>query len=161
MLQIECTDIIQEAWGNVGVDRDGLAAIQEKIKACGADLMAWGSSITDPKTMAIKETQKQLDRLNEAELTEASKAEFLSLSKKMDELLQKQEIYWAQQSRINWLKHGDRNTKFFHAKASQRRRKNFIKGIRNSQGQWVENLEEVVQVASDYFDNLFQAGVGD
>ena len=43
--------------------------------------------------MAIKETQKQLDRLNEAELTEASKAEFLSLSKKMDELLQKQEIY--------------------------------------------------------------------
>ena len=99
--------------------------------------------------------------MNEAELTEASKAKFLSLSKKMDELLQKQEIYWAQQSRINWLKHGDRNTKFFHAKASQRRRKNFIKGIRNSQGQWVENLEEVVQVTSDYFDNLFQAGVGD
>ena len=79
----------------------------------------------------------------------------------MDELLQKQEIYWAQQSGINWLKHGDRNIKFFHAKASQRRRKNFMKGIRNSQGQWVENLEEVVQVASDYFDNLFQAGVGD
>ena len=25
----------------------------------------------------------------------------------------------------------------------------------------MENLEEVVQVASDYFDNLFQAGVGD
>ena len=56
MLRIECADIIQEAWGNVGVDRDGLAAIQEKIKACGADLMAWGSSITDPKTVAIKET---------------------------------------------------------------------------------------------------------
>ena len=99
--------------------------------------------------------------MNEAELIEASKAEFLSLSKKMDELLQKQEIYWAQQSRINWLKHGNRNTKFFHAKASKRRRKNFIKGIRNSQGQWMENLEEVVQVTSNYFDNLFQAGVGD
>ena len=68
------------------MDRDGLVA-------CGADLMAWGSSITDPNIVAIKKTQKQLDRLNEAELTEASKAEFLSLSKKMDELLQKQEIY--------------------------------------------------------------------
>ena len=33
----------------------------------------------------------QLDRLNEAELTEASKAEFFSLSKRMNELLQKQE----------------------------------------------------------------------
>ena len=102
-----------------------------------------------------------MDRLNEAKLTKASKAEYLNLSKKLDELLQKQEIYWAQRSRINWMKHGDRNTKFFHAKASQRRRKNYIRGIRNSQGQWVENLEEVVQVALDYFDNLFQVGVGD
>jgi len=52
----------------------------------------------------------------------------------MDELLQKQEIYSAQRSRINWLKHGDRNTKFFHAKASQKRRKNYIRGMWNSQG---------------------------
>ena len=53
--------------------------------------MAWGSLITDSDTIAIKEIQKQLDRLNEAELTEAFKAEFFSLSKRMDELLQKQE----------------------------------------------------------------------
>ena len=72
-----------------------MAEVQEKIKACGEELMAWGSPITDPNTIAIKEIQKQLDRLNEAELTEVSKAEFLSLSKRMDELLQKQEIYWA------------------------------------------------------------------
>ena len=93
LLRAECADVIYEAWGNAGVDRDGLAAVQETIKACGADLMAWGSLITDPDMVAIKETQMQLDRLNEAKLTEASKAEFLSLSKKMDELLQKREIY--------------------------------------------------------------------
>ena len=58
MLRAKCADVIQEAWGNAGVDRDGLATIQEKIKACGADLMACGSSITDPDTVAIKETQK-------------------------------------------------------------------------------------------------------
>ena len=94
-----------------------------------------GSPIIDPDTIAIKEIQKQLDRLNEAELTEDAKAEFLGLSKMMDDLLQKQEIFWAQRSRINWLKHGDRNTKFFHAKATQRRRRNHIRGIRNTHGQ--------------------------
>ena len=58
MLRAECVDVIQEAWGNVGMDKDGLAVLHEKIKACGVDLMAWGSSITDPDMVAIKETQK-------------------------------------------------------------------------------------------------------
>ena len=89
LLCTECEEIVQEAWGNTGEERVGLAAIQEKIKVCGAELMAWGSPITDPDTIAIKETQKQLDRLNEAELTEELKAEFLGLSKKMTDLLQK------------------------------------------------------------------------
>jgi len=62
----------------------------------------------------------------------------------MDELLQKYEIFWAQRCRINWLKHGDKDTKFFHAKAIQRRNKNHISGIQNAHGQWVENLEKVV-----------------
>ena len=51
--------------------------------------------------------------------------------------------------------------KCFHAKATQRRNKNHIRGIQNAHGQWVENLEEVVEVASTYFDNLFHAGMGD
>ena len=59
------------------------------------------------------------------------------------------------------MKHGDRNTKFFHSKATQRRKKNHIRGIQNAHGQWVEELEEVVEVASDYLDNLFSAGVAD
>ena len=38
------------------MDKDGLAVLHEKIKACGVDLMAWGSSITDPDMVVIKET---------------------------------------------------------------------------------------------------------
>ena len=56
---------------------------------------------------------------------------------------------------------GIRILNFFQAKATQRRRKNYIRGIRNTQGQWVEKLEEVVKVASTYFYNLFHVGVGD
>ena len=51
-----------------------------------------------------------------------------------------------------------KNTKFFHSKATQQRRKNHIKGIKNAQDQWVEELEDVVKVASDHFDNLFCVG---
>ena len=59
------------------------------------------------------------------------------------------------------MKHGDRNTKFFHSKATQRRKKNHISGIQNAHGQWVEELEEVVEVATNYFNNLFSVGTAD
>ena len=81
--------VVQEAWGRAGEDRLGLASVQEKIKLCEAELLAWGSSSTDPYIRAIKDLQKKLDFLNEAEPTEAAKAEYLELSKRMDKLLQK------------------------------------------------------------------------
>ena len=128
---------------------------------CGAELLSWGLARIDSDVEAIKETQKRLNRLNEEEVSETSKAEYLELSKKMDELLQKQENYWAQQSRVSWMKHGDKNTNFFHSKATQRRRKNHIRGIKNAQGQWVEEIEDLVEVASYYFHTLFHAKAGD
>ena len=150
-----CEATVKEAWDSELVVEQGLASTLRKIQVCGSELMKWGSARTTPDVEAIKQIQKRLDSLNEGEMTSDSKAEYLELNKKMDQLLQKQEIYWAQRSRLSWLQHGDKNTKFFHSKASQRRRKNHIWGIKNNQGQWVEELEEVVAVASDYFENLF------
>ena len=95
------------------------------------------------------------------EPTELSKAEFLRVSKALDELLVKQEIFWAQRSRISWLKYGDKNTKFFHSKATQRRRRNHIQGVKNSDGIWVEEMEEIANVAITYFENLFNPGACD
>ena len=137
----------------------GLPSIKNKIQACGLELLGWDSA--KPDEVAIKELQKRLDRLNEAKNTEENKAEFLEVSKQMDDLLQKQEIYWAQRSRISWMKTRERNTKFFHSKATQRMKKNHISGIQNAHGQWVEELEEFVEVATNYFNNLFSAGAAD
>ena len=60
------------------------------------------------------------------ETIEVSRVELLGVSKTLDDLLLKLEIFWAQRSKVFWLKHGDKNTKIFHSKASQRRRRNHI-----------------------------------
>ena len=58
----------------------------------------------------------------------------------------REEIMWNQRSRALWIKYGDRNTKFFHATANNRQRKNRIEGISDSEGG-----EEVKDVIFKYF----------
>ena len=111
--------MVKDAWDMGGEREEGLALIKEKIKFCGEELQAWGSSKSKPNEAAIKTLQNRFEVLNSAEVvTEDSKAEYLSVSKQLDDLLLKQEIYLAQWSRIPWLKHGDKNTKYFHSKTS-------------------------------------------
>lgn len=58
-------------------------------------LRAQGSSKADPNDEDIKQLQKRMDKLNTEEITEDSRAEFLEVSKTLDGLLLKQEIFWA------------------------------------------------------------------
>lgn len=135
-----------------------LALLKQKIQICGEQLRAWGSSKANPNNEEIKKLQNRMERLNMEEITEDSKVEFLGVSKALDDLLLKQEIFWEQRSRISWLKHGNKNTKFFHLKATQRRRRNYIHGVKNSDGVWVEEVDDIAEVATSYFENLFNAG---
>ncbi|KAE8708292.1 hypothetical protein F3Y22_tig00110348pilonHSYRG00365 [Hibiscus syriacus] len=47
----------------------------------------------------------------------------------LKEVMDKDENYWFQRSRVAWLKDGDRNSSFFHARANGRRKKNRIEGL--------------------------------
>ncbi|XP_075663330.1 uncharacterized protein LOC142632897 [Castanea sativa] len=62
---------------------------------------------------------------------------------------------WSQRSRVAWLKDGDRNTRFFHNKASQRRRRNYIRDLFDLSGQWTTQSDRVVDIAVNFYQQLF------
>ena len=62
---------------------------------------------------------------------------------------------WHQWSRINWFQSRDRNTGFFHAKASSRQKKNDIEGLLDARGVWQENEEVMGEIVLDYYTDLF------
>nr|XP_027088506.1 uncharacterized protein LOC113709853 [Coffea arabica] len=69
-----------------------------------------------------------------------------------------EENFWSQKARINWLREGEKNTKYFHAHVKGRRSNNKIRKLQREDGSWTENEEEVVSEISDYFQKLFTCG---
>jgi hypothetical protein len=77
------------------------------------------------------------------------------LQKELCSLLEEEEAYWQQRSRVSWLKEGDKKTKFFHAYANQHRRTNEIITLKNDLGVSISGDEGLEQVSTEYFNKLF------
>jgi hypothetical protein len=77
------------------------------------------------------------------------------LENNLDDLLRHEETWWAQRAKANWLQQGDKNSKFFHYKASQRKRKNKINFITTRHGNRVTDNNEIQDTFMDYFTNIF------
>ena len=69
-------------------------------------------------------------------------------------------MQWMQRSRANWLKNRDKNTSFFHAYASARRKKNYIKCLKDDNGYSLEDTAVLNNHIQNYFSQLFTSEVG-
>lgn len=69
--------------------------------------------------------------------------------------LEREDAMWRQRSRQNWFREGDRNTRFFHAKASSRFQKNFIEGVFDATEVWQEEDGEIEDSFVKYYSDLF------
>jgi len=62
-----------------------------------------------------------------------------------------------QQSKTEWIKYGDGNTRLFHAKAKQRKMATYIYSINDENGIQVEGFDQVQQTMSKFYQQLLGA----
>ncbi|VVA41364.1 PREDICTED: reverse mRNAase [Prunus dulcis] len=75
----------------------------------------------------------------------------------LESVWKKEEIYWSQRARIQWLKAGDQNTKIFHLTTVQRRQKNRFLRLRNESGGWLLGEHLIGAEFRNYFSELFKS----
>ncbi|KAH9717652.1 reverse transcriptase domain-containing protein [Citrus sinensis] len=120
-----------------------------------ARLKGWSKREFGGREEELKRLRKQLERVKQNLEHYDGGDEYRRLENRIHNLLIDEEMFWKQRSRADWLKEGDQNTKFFHAKASARKMKNKIWGIEDGQGKWTEDIAKVEAEFCEYFQEIF------
>lgn len=80
-----------------------------------------------------------------------------SLQCEVNEAVEIEESKWRQRAKEQWLKLGDKNSKYFHACAYQRSRRNKIDRIVDEGGTVCTSPEEIENAFIHYYQNLFSS----
>ena len=103
----------------------------------------------------IKFLKRKLDELRGDPLRTGPSHVEHKINERLIEMYHKEEIMWRQRARIQWLSAGGKNTRFFHLRASLRRKKNMIKALQNSLGAIVVDPDELKAMANSFYQTLY------
>ncbi|XP_061374107.1 uncharacterized protein LOC133316380 [Gastrolobium bilobum] len=126
-------DIVSRCWDSTEHWLEARDRFQEEV-------LAWHNNY-------FRSTQKQKNRLHAhirgIEISLMSRYDhnldmlLRSLWKELESILIREELNWFQRSRCDWIKLGDRNTKFYHSNTVAKRRRNEILTLKNENGEWL------------------------
>jgi hypothetical protein len=105
-----------------------------------------------------KKTEVRMENLQEQCIqegyTEERKKEENQLLQDWEARCKQEETLWRQKSKIQWLKDGERNTKFFHRTTIVRRSHNRILKIRDQDGIERESHQDIKNTMVKHFQGI-------
>ncbi|GAU26876.1 hypothetical protein TSUD_02790 [Trifolium subterraneum] len=147
-------DVVKGGW-----NRELHNPLLAKLQTCTEDLEVWGAKIRSRFKKSIAEFREEMEQ-NRDHSSELCLQKYQLAREKLSLVLKQEEDYWRQRSKTHWLRDGDSNTKFFHAVASARKKKNHITQLSNNDGVMIQEHQGKCNIAKNYFEQLFQQEEG-
>jgi hypothetical protein len=150
--EVDCRGIVENGWAReAGINNKGVMAA---VKGVLGYLVDWSRNVLGDLEKRIKKIKKELEEWRRKEIGHEQVRKEEMLRFKLSRLEDQREIYWRQRAHAHWMKGGDRNTKYFHSYASERKKLNRITKLKKEDGGVVEEEEAMREVATNYFSKL-------
>ena len=152
--ELGCAETIEASWRKpkTGVP---MYSVWEKIHECRRGLRKWSKQSFGSIKQQIREREDQLKAAEAKSMMGSDHAQVITLKNKLHTLLAKDERMWRQRSRVEWLREGDQNTRYFHSKATQRRRRNHVYRLIDNSRIWTSTQDQVPPLFINYYNSLF------
>lgn len=150
---LEC---VKQSWERPSRKTHITAVIADKLKALRMALKKWQLNISKLKILISKCNQVVLflDGLEELRPLFSPEFNFRKTVKlHVGKLLHMQFLYWKKRCTIRYIKVGGEKTKFFHAMATERHRRNSIASLQLSDGSVVSEHSQMEGIIWNRFKN--------
>ncbi|CAA0805733.1 Unknown protein, partial [Striga hermonthica] len=149
-----CAEEVGKAWSE-NVPGCPMIQVKEKIKKTRMALIKWSKLAKSGNALKIEELTLKLEQMR-ALGGQVNWDEWEHVRKELEDSHLKEEEFWSQKARLQWLKEGDRNTKFFHAMTLYRRKRNAISRLVDNQGLVADTPELIELAIIKFYKSLFE-----
>ncbi|KAA3490114.1 reverse transcriptase [Gossypium australe] len=106
---------LKEIW------ESSLKPLMDKLKNLQIGLTKWTNTLKGKKGELKKRLTKELETMLKEDRDDETFSKIIDTKIHLNMEIEKDEVYWEQRARVNWLQFGDRNTAYFHNCATARR----------------------------------------
>jgi hypothetical protein len=150
-------EVVKTAWdAGIGENSGDVAKAVASVREA---LHAWDGTVLKKPRARLWTLARQLEEVLRGEMSEENARRQEELTVDIERILEQEEVYKMQRSRVNWLSHGDRNSAFFHNYAKARKKMNLIVKLKDAGGTWREGNASIKPIIQDYFSQLFTSEV--
>ncbi|KAA3490135.1 reverse transcriptase [Gossypium australe] len=118
-------------------------------------LKEWAGSIRSGKEGLKKKLTKELEFLLGQDRDDETLSKIIDTRIHLNMEIDREEVYWEQRARANWLQLGDRNIAYFHKCASSRKRTNSVTKLMSEDGRKITDGPKILETTMKYFEDLF------